>query len=492
MSSASACTAPASPRSASTGGWMPRTTDAQVAEGRAGRGSRASRTSCWAPSGSRVDISLGHAEAHPEGDQPGLRAVVQVALDPAAARAAEWSTLSARVSVSVLTRCSRTLGVPVGRGTHRSSADRAAHDRPDAEPPERPRSTHRAARAARRAATARSRPWRTTSSQARSRQVIGSARPAHDALAQSPPAGRLAVGRRERRCRAPAPAIAPVPVRRATGTPGPAASRIGTPDDETRTERAADDDEDEDHDPGHGEQQLRGGVRRHPQPARRRAGSSSCLLILTDPGRRGQGVLGPPRARVLAPLTRAGARHEAGVIDHTSSEGARHDRPPPPVPDPAPRRPLERHPPVARDRSPGSRSWSSSRWGSRSPYRPSETDRRRLPDGRVRPGRRHGRRAAGLDAPDAENVLITAPAATDPWTPASAKAAAGEVRAGARAPSRASTTVTGPQWNPDQSGDAGLRPSWRPTSRTPAPLVAATAEVQRDHPGPGDPCRPAT
>ena len=76
----SASTAAASPRSASTGGAIPRARSrssaiAALASPRAWRTSSA--TSGW--SASRV---LGAAELHAERDEPRLRAVVQVALDP--------------------------------------------------------------------------------------------------------------------------------------------------------------------------------------------------------------------------------------------------------------------------------------------------------------------------------------------------------------------------------------------------------------------------
>ena len=78
----SASTAAARPRSASTGGAMPRARSrssaiacARLARGRA-------RTSA-AASGRSVEPLLGAAELHAQRDEPGLRAVVQVALDPA-------------------------------------------------------------------------------------------------------------------------------------------------------------------------------------------------------------------------------------------------------------------------------------------------------------------------------------------------------------------------------------------------------------------------
>jgi putative drug exporter of the RND superfamily len=87
--------------------------------------------------------------------------------------------------------------------------------------------------------------------------------------------------------------------------------------------------------------------------------------------------------------------------------------------------------------------------------------------------------AAGLDAHDAENVLIT-PRGDEALDAASAEAAARDVRSALRTIDGVDA-VTGPQWNPDRSAiliavqlAAGLE--------DPADLVAATAEVQRDHP----------
>ena len=87
--------------------------------------------------------------------------------------------------------------------------------------------------------------------------------------------------------------------------------------------------------------------------------------------------------------------------------------------------------------------------------------------------------AAGLDAPDAENVLIT-PRGDGPLDATSAKAAAGEVRAALRSVEGVDA-VTGPQWNPDKSAIL-ISVRLAADLEDPAPLVAATAEVQRDHP----------
>ena len=82
MSRARARTAPSRPRSASTGGWMPRTTERRSAIA-ALVASRASLTVRRARLGVGVELRLGQAEAHRHRDQPRLRPVVQVALEPA-------------------------------------------------------------------------------------------------------------------------------------------------------------------------------------------------------------------------------------------------------------------------------------------------------------------------------------------------------------------------------------------------------------------------
>src|SRR6478735_1349753 len=87
--------------------------------------------------------------------------------------------------------------------------------------------------------------------------------------------------------------------------------------------------------------------------------------------------------------------------------------------------------------------------------------------------------AAGLDSPDAENVLIT-PRGDGPLDATSAEAAAGEVRA-ALSSVQGVDAVTGPQWNPDRSAVL-IAVRLAADLEDPAPLVAATAEVQRDHP----------
>ena len=73
---------PASPRSASAGGWMPRTTERRSSSASTVV-SRASRSSAAAASGSVAHQLLGEPDVHADRGDPGLGAVVQVALDPA-------------------------------------------------------------------------------------------------------------------------------------------------------------------------------------------------------------------------------------------------------------------------------------------------------------------------------------------------------------------------------------------------------------------------
>ena len=140
MSSASASTAPARPRSASTGGWMPRTTER-----------RSPRAACVvdagvgdhprAVSGSGCIRLVGQAEAHRQRDQPGLRTVVQVALDPAqlGRRVVDRARRGSR---SAPAPAPRALGAARGRNdaVHRRARP---HHRPDVEPPQRDRSRGR-------------------------------------------------------------------------------------------------------------------------------------------------------------------------------------------------------------------------------------------------------------------------------------------------------------------------------------------------------------
>ena len=135
MSSASASTAPASPRSASTGGWMPRTTE-RSSPSAALLVDRASAIIRCAVSGS-VSIRL---SAMPRlidmRDQPGLRAVVEVALDPAQLGRGVVDGLGAGLG-QPLHPLLEHLGVAVGQ--HPAVHVRARlHDRLDAVVPERP------------------------------------------------------------------------------------------------------------------------------------------------------------------------------------------------------------------------------------------------------------------------------------------------------------------------------------------------------------------
>ena len=87
--------------------------------------------------------------------------------------------------------------------------------------------------------------------------------------------------------------------------------------------------------------------------------------------------------------------------------------------------------------------------------------------------------AAGLDTPDAENVLIT-PRGDGALDATAAEAAARDVRA-ALGSVDGVDAVTGPQWNPDRSAIL-IAVRLAADLEDPAALVAATAEVQRAHP----------
>ena len=80
--SVSARTAPSRPRSASTGGWMPRTRVRSSVRA-CPLDARASASRFRARSGFSRQHLLGEPNVHAQRDQPGLRPVVQVALDPA-------------------------------------------------------------------------------------------------------------------------------------------------------------------------------------------------------------------------------------------------------------------------------------------------------------------------------------------------------------------------------------------------------------------------
>ena len=79
---ASASIAASSPRSVRIGGWMPRARS-RSSSSASSRRSAPRRAARGAALGIRLELLLGHAEAHPERDEPRLRAVVEVALDPA-------------------------------------------------------------------------------------------------------------------------------------------------------------------------------------------------------------------------------------------------------------------------------------------------------------------------------------------------------------------------------------------------------------------------
>ena len=136
MSSASACTAPASPRSASTGGWMPRTTDRRSPRA-APVVARASRRICWAASGSRPSISSAMPRLMPSATS---RACAPSCRSRSIRRSsvAEWSMRLRAGLGQRLDAPLQDLGVPV-RQQPPVQRRPGRHDRPDPEPPQRPR-----------------------------------------------------------------------------------------------------------------------------------------------------------------------------------------------------------------------------------------------------------------------------------------------------------------------------------------------------------------
>ena len=111
MSSASACTAPARPRSASTGGWMPRTTARRSASA-APVVSRASLTSLRAASGSSANSCSAMPEAHRRARPAGPARRRAGRARCGAARRPSGRRLSARDTVRSATRCSRVSVCP--------------------------------------------------------------------------------------------------------------------------------------------------------------------------------------------------------------------------------------------------------------------------------------------------------------------------------------------------------------------------------------------
>ncbi len=255
-SSDSASIASRRPRSASTGGWIPRTTSR--------RSPRAAPVVCRASSmirraSSRVAVEQvrGHPERQPEPDQPRLRAVVQVALDPA--------QLGGRVVERLVARLGQHLDPllePLRRPERQQRPVQPAardHDRADAVPPgdagddgheqgqhdqrQRERQRHR-------------------------QQQPGLVAPGHRVGGPDPQAlhrARVAdrtVRRRHRRAehvrRHPT-----VEVGEPTG--GRQGQQQQRDPDHDHDQRAGDRVEDEERQGGHRQQHLRGGVPRHPQ-----------------------------------------------------------------------------------------------------------------------------------------------------------------------------------------------------------------------------------
>ena len=126
-----------SPRSARTGGWMPRTTRAQVVE-RATVVWRASRSNAAASSGSRWMQVLGQTDVHAQRGDPGLGPSCR-SRSSRRSSAAEWSTVSARDGSPPSTR-SRSASVALRPSRRRSTRARARAParRRSTRPPPRP------------------------------------------------------------------------------------------------------------------------------------------------------------------------------------------------------------------------------------------------------------------------------------------------------------------------------------------------------------------
>ena len=144
-----------------------------------------------------------------------------------------------------------------------------------------------------------------------------------------------------------------------------------------------------------------------------------------------------------------------------------------------PLRPLAGVPPTRGGRSPPGSAWSSSRWDSRWPYRRSETtdaDYRMGESGRADAmvARRRARRPGRRERPDHPTRRRTAGRHRGRGGGRDVRAALSSVDG--------VDAVTGPQWNPDRSAVL-IAVRLAADLEDPAPLVAATAEVQRDHPG---------
>ena len=131
--SASACTAPTSPRSASTGGWMPRTRSRSSASASLLAAARLGEQRPRAV-GVVGELLLGQGQAHAQRDQPGLRAVVQVALDAAQLGGLGVDGLGARLGQ--LLHAQRQPALLRHRRAARGRARRAARRDHRRQPPE--------------------------------------------------------------------------------------------------------------------------------------------------------------------------------------------------------------------------------------------------------------------------------------------------------------------------------------------------------------------
>ena len=258
MSSASACAAPTRPRSASTGGWMPRTTERSSARA-VSVVSRASPTSLRAPSGSRSNIS----SAIPRlSDSATSRACAPSCRSRSSRRssAAEWSTASARVSVSCSTRRSRRSVTP-GESSHWSTAQREPHQGADGVVPDPERHD---------AEEQHHDGQRDHEPEGHRRQHPAEVAPGHRVGRHRPqlPQHRQPLQRRVRRGQRSAENVgshAPVGVGQPAG--GRDRERKEQPADPDHHQHTADDPEHEEHDDRHERHHLEGGVTGQPEPA---------------------------------------------------------------------------------------------------------------------------------------------------------------------------------------------------------------------------------
>ena len=430
---------------------------AQVAERGTGRRAGLGDQLPGLPRGRVAKRLVGQPEAHPDRDQPGLRAVVQVALDAAQLGGGVVDGLGPGLGEH-LDPLLELLGVAVGEEApgrcvarsriigaapyHQSAPVTTSTSSSTVQQREREADGH-----ARRA----SRPGRARSSgrAPRSRSRRRRARPAGpDGSSAGTGVPRMPRGHR------------PVPVG------DPAAGRDGQqqqrdPDPDHHQHAADHGDSTKSTQRGHGQQQL---ARRRTPVSRscQRPGWLSCMAsILPIGGRSRSGARSTPGGD-LAPLTAASRRDKAGGTARPARSrtrrGAPHVRPPTPSPACRCARPAGAPPTRGARSSPGSPS-SLVAVGLAVAIPTQETDRRRLPRSASPAAPTRWSTTPGLDEPDTENVLITAaPAATS--TPAAREAAAAAVaaamarrrRASRRSPSRSGARTGRRCSSPSQLG----------------------------------------